>query len=247
MTGSPRAATMQDGGTEVRPAGGSSVGWRRSPRMAGLIVVAMNRLPAADVEVSADLVRRLLADQHPDLARLPVAFLANGWDNELYRVGDGLVARLPGAPSARRSSRMSSAGCPSSPQGCPCPSLIRTNPGTSARLPLLLERGALPAGRARSGGHLLRPGQGRGRRRPVPRRAAHPRSRMRRPTRSGASRWPSAPAASRPTSPCSLAKAARIKSTGTRCCARGTRRSRPPATTVRLSGCTAICTRRTFW
>ena len=63
--------------------------------MAGLIVVAVNRMPAADVEVSADLVRRLLADQHPDLARLPVQFLANGWDNELYRVGDGLVARLP--------------------------------------------------------------------------------------------------------------------------------------------------------
>ena len=57
--------------------------------------MAVNRMPAADVEVSADLVRRLLADQHPDLARLPVEFLANGWDNELYRVGDGLVARLP--------------------------------------------------------------------------------------------------------------------------------------------------------
>jgi aminoglycoside phosphotransferase (APT) family kinase protein len=52
-------------------------------------------MPAADVEVSADLVRRLLADQHSDLARLPVEFLANGWDNELYRVGDELVARLP--------------------------------------------------------------------------------------------------------------------------------------------------------
>jgi aminoglycoside phosphotransferase (APT) family kinase protein len=67
----------------------------REPSMAGLIVVAVNRMPTADVEVSADLVRRLLADQHPDLARLPVEFLANGWDNELYRVGDGLVARLP--------------------------------------------------------------------------------------------------------------------------------------------------------
>ena len=63
--------------------------------MAGLIVVAVNRMPAAEVDVSADLVRRLLADQHPDLARLPVEFLANGWDNELYRVGDGLIARLP--------------------------------------------------------------------------------------------------------------------------------------------------------
>ena len=57
--------------------------------------MAVNRMPAAEVDVSADLVRRLLADQHPDLARLPVEFLANGWDNELYRVGDGLVARLP--------------------------------------------------------------------------------------------------------------------------------------------------------
>ena len=65
------------------------------PAVAGLMVVAVNRMPAAEVEVSADLVRRLLADQHPDLARLPVDFLANGWDNELYRVGDGLVARLP--------------------------------------------------------------------------------------------------------------------------------------------------------
>jgi len=62
---------------------------------AGLIIVAVNRMPAAEVEVSADLVRRLLADQHPDLARLPVEFLANGWDNELYRVGDGLIALLP--------------------------------------------------------------------------------------------------------------------------------------------------------
>ena len=67
----------------------------REPVMAGLVVVAVNRMPAAEVEMSADLVRRLLADQHPDLARLPVEFLANGWDNELYRVGDGLVARLP--------------------------------------------------------------------------------------------------------------------------------------------------------
>src|SRR5580692_698454 len=63
--------------------------------MAGLVVMAVNRMPAAEVEVSADLVRRLLADQHPDLAGLPVEFLANGWDNELYRVGDGLIARLP--------------------------------------------------------------------------------------------------------------------------------------------------------
>ena len=52
-------------------------------------------MPAAEVEVSADLVRRLLAAQHPDLAALPVEPLANGWDNSLFRLGDELVARLP--------------------------------------------------------------------------------------------------------------------------------------------------------
>jgi aminoglycoside phosphotransferase (APT) family kinase protein len=57
--------------------------------------VAANRMPSAEVEISGELVRRLLAGQHPDLARLPVKFLANGWDNELYRVGDRLIARLP--------------------------------------------------------------------------------------------------------------------------------------------------------
>lgn len=54
-----------------------------------------NPMPGAEVEVTADLVRRLLARQHPDLAGLPVAPLANGWDNVLFRLGDGLVARLP--------------------------------------------------------------------------------------------------------------------------------------------------------
>ncbi len=52
-------------------------------------------MPAAEVDVSPDLVRRLLAAQHPDLAHLPVEAMANGWDNVMCRVGAGLVARLP--------------------------------------------------------------------------------------------------------------------------------------------------------
>ena len=52
-------------------------------------------MPAADVDVTPDLVRRLLAGQHPDLAGRPVEFLANGWDNAMFRVGDELLARLP--------------------------------------------------------------------------------------------------------------------------------------------------------
>jgi aminoglycoside phosphotransferase (APT) family kinase protein len=54
-----------------------------------------NPMPAAEVNVTADLVRRLLADQHPDLAGLPLEFLANGWDNVLFRMGDELAARMP--------------------------------------------------------------------------------------------------------------------------------------------------------
>ena len=52
-------------------------------------------MPAAEVDVTADLVRRLLAEQHPDLALMRIELLANGWDNVMFRVGDDLAARLP--------------------------------------------------------------------------------------------------------------------------------------------------------
>ena len=52
-------------------------------------------MPAAEVDVTAGLVRSLLAAQHPDLAGMPVSFLANGWDNAIFRLGDSLLARLP--------------------------------------------------------------------------------------------------------------------------------------------------------
>ena len=52
-------------------------------------------MPPAEVAVSPDLVRRLLATQQPDLAHLPVTMMTHGWDNVMCLVGDGLVARLP--------------------------------------------------------------------------------------------------------------------------------------------------------
>jgi hypothetical protein len=36
-------------------------------------------MPAAEVDVSVELVRQLLAEQHPDLAGLALEVLANGW------------------------------------------------------------------------------------------------------------------------------------------------------------------------
>ena len=52
-------------------------------------------MPAAEVDVSVELVRQLLAEQHPDLAGLPLGVLANGWDNMVCTVGADLLARLP--------------------------------------------------------------------------------------------------------------------------------------------------------
>jgi aminoglycoside phosphotransferase (APT) family kinase protein len=59
-------------------------------------------MPAAEVDVSAELVRRLLAAQQPELAHLPVEVIANGWDNAICRVGESLVARLPRRAVAAR-------------------------------------------------------------------------------------------------------------------------------------------------
>ncbi|WP_067672026.1 aminoglycoside phosphotransferase family protein [Nocardia miyunensis] len=51
----------------------------------------------ADIEVTAELVRELLREQHPDLADRTVRLGARGWDNQLWRLGDDLAVRLPWA------------------------------------------------------------------------------------------------------------------------------------------------------
>lgn len=51
----------------------------------------------AEIEISAELVRDLLCDQHPDLADHRLRLGARGWDNQLWRLGDDLAVRLPWA------------------------------------------------------------------------------------------------------------------------------------------------------
>jgi aminoglycoside phosphotransferase (APT) family kinase protein len=51
--------------------------------------------PAAEVDVDVPLVAALLRDQHPDLADLPLAIVASGWDNVVVRLGELLAVRLP--------------------------------------------------------------------------------------------------------------------------------------------------------
>ncbi len=60
----------------------------------------MGTRPAAEVDVTTDLVRRLLVEQHPDLARLPLRPVTTGWDNVLLRLGDRLAVRMPRRASA---------------------------------------------------------------------------------------------------------------------------------------------------
>lgn len=50
-----------------------------------------------DHEITAELVRELLRDQHPDLAERPIGLGARGWDNQLWRLGADLAVRLPWA------------------------------------------------------------------------------------------------------------------------------------------------------
>src|SRR4051812_40542328 len=52
-------------------------------------------MPAAEVDIDADLVRALLIEQVPALSAAPLRLLANGWDNVLFRLGDEWVVRLP--------------------------------------------------------------------------------------------------------------------------------------------------------
>ncbi|MFI9593968.1 aminoglycoside phosphotransferase family protein [Nonomuraea sp. NPDC052265] len=50
--------------------------------------------PEAEIDIDDALVDRLIRAQHPDLAG-PLTLVANGWDNVVHRLGDGLSVRLP--------------------------------------------------------------------------------------------------------------------------------------------------------
>lgn len=51
--------------------------------------------PAAEVVIDGALVRGLLEGQHPDLAHMPLRPIEAGWDNAMFRLGEGLTVRLP--------------------------------------------------------------------------------------------------------------------------------------------------------
>ncbi|MFF7445509.1 MULTISPECIES: phosphotransferase [unclassified Streptomyces] len=54
-------------------------------------------MTTTETDITEDLVRELLREQHPDLADLPLKLGALGWDNQVWRLGDDLAVRLPWA------------------------------------------------------------------------------------------------------------------------------------------------------
>ncbi|WP_405061067.1 aminoglycoside phosphotransferase family protein [Kribbella sp. NBC_01505] len=47
------------------------------------------------MEITEDLVRHLLRDQHPDLAELELREVIGGWGNQMWRLGEELAVRMP--------------------------------------------------------------------------------------------------------------------------------------------------------
>ncbi|NKY58226.1 aminoglycoside phosphotransferase family protein [Nocardia flavorosea] len=51
-------------------------------------------MTGTELEITEDLVRDLLREQHPDLAVLIIREVAGGWGNQMWRLGDDLAVRM---------------------------------------------------------------------------------------------------------------------------------------------------------
>ncbi|MGW0003159.1 aminoglycoside phosphotransferase family protein [Nocardia grenadensis] len=51
-------------------------------------------MTGTELEITADLVRDLLREQHPELAGLTIREVAGGWGNQMWRLGDELAVRM---------------------------------------------------------------------------------------------------------------------------------------------------------
>ncbi|MGW7537873.1 aminoglycoside phosphotransferase family protein [Amycolatopsis sp. NPDC054798] len=51
-------------------------------------------MTGTEIVITADLVRALLREQHPDLAGLEIREVPGGWGNQMWRLGDELAVRM---------------------------------------------------------------------------------------------------------------------------------------------------------
>lgn len=71
--------------------------------------------------IDEDLVRALLHEQHPDLARASLREVAGGWDNRLWRLGDERAVRMPRTARAPALLRKEFRWLPALAPGLPLP------------------------------------------------------------------------------------------------------------------------------
>jgi aminoglycoside phosphotransferase (APT) family kinase protein len=95
--------------------------------------VATHKMHDDEIEISAELVRRLLAEQFPRWANLSIVRVTSaGTDNAMFRLGDELLVRLPRIPWAisqvEREHRWLPELAPHLPLAIPTP-LARGEPG----------------------------------------------------------------------------------------------------------------------
>ncbi|MFN7983363.1 MAG: aminoglycoside phosphotransferase family protein [Vicinamibacterales bacterium] len=90
--------------------------------------------PVADLEIDEALVHLLLREQHADLAHLPLAHVDGGWDNELFRLGDELVVRLPRREAAAQLIEHEQRWLPQLAARLPIPASVPLRAGTPSTL-----------------------------------------------------------------------------------------------------------------
>jgi aminoglycoside phosphotransferase (APT) family kinase protein len=96
-------------------------------------VVARTAEPPSEVEVTPELARALLSDQHPDLADLPIAHAEDGWDNVMLRLGDELALRMPRRKAGASLILTEQAWLPLVAPGLPLPAPIPLRTGLPGR------------------------------------------------------------------------------------------------------------------
>ena len=52
-------------------------------------------MPAVEIEINKQLVKRLIAEQHPSFSKYKLEFLDEGWDNVMFRLGEKFMVRIP--------------------------------------------------------------------------------------------------------------------------------------------------------
>ncbi|KUN81480.1 hypothetical protein AQJ66_24075 [Streptomyces bungoensis] len=71
-----------------------------------------------EIEITAQLVRDLLQEQHPDLAGLAIREVAGGWDNQMWRLGDDLAVRMQRMDPTPELQLKDGGGSPCWPRAC---------------------------------------------------------------------------------------------------------------------------------